>query len=158
MAYYVFQRRLFTETSMPLAEVIGALLRATRLKAKYVGELPPGVREVMRETFESFSITFDGELDQEAMKLICSSKGFAVMEKESREEEVYDQFGNLIEKRVVEWKYPFRIVDSDGEIVLFADPSDPSKVYFLPLAAGQKSIRIRGEVVSAIEEYVEKRR
>ncbi|MGQ9514298.1 MAG: hypothetical protein ACUVTL_04530 [Thermoproteota archaeon] len=138
-------------------EILQALFQAPRWKAKYVGELPSGVREVMRETFESFSITFLEDLDVEMMKEICLSKGFSVMEKESRKEEIYDQFGNLIETRVIEWKYPFRIIDSASEIVLFADPTDPHKIYVLPLSVRHRSIQIREDVVSVIDKYVKER-
>ncbi|MEM2088478.1 MAG: hypothetical protein QXF52_07405 [Thermoproteota archaeon] len=112
-----------------------------------------GVKEVVRETFECFSITFLSELDAERMKKICLEQGFSVKEKDSRRENIYDQFGTLIETRVIEWTYPFRIVDSDGEIVLFADPEDQHKIYMIPLIAVQHTIRLRKDVIDAIEKY-----
>jgi hypothetical protein len=142
---------------MPLLEILQTLLHAPRLKAKYIGELPLGIREVMRETFESFSITFQDNLDPDMLKEICTSEGFAIMEKESRKEEIYDQFGNMIETRVVEWRYPFRIVDSSREIVLFSDPDDLRKIYVLPLLASGRSIKLRKDVISAIEKYMRKK-
>lgn len=142
---------------MQLLEILHTLLNAPRLKAKYIGELPLGIREVMRETFESFSITFQDNLDPDMLKEICTSEGFAIMEKESRKEEIYDQFGNMIEIRVVEWRYPFRIVDSSSEIVLFSDPEDSRKIYLLPLLASGRFIKLRKDVVSAIEKYMRKK-
>ncbi|MEM2914700.1 MAG: hypothetical protein QXH91_04795 [Candidatus Bathyarchaeia archaeon] len=142
---------------MLLLEILRALLQAPRWKAKYVGELPSGIKEVIRETFESFSITFFEDLDYELLKEVCLSKGFDVMEKESRREEIYDQFGNLIETRVIEWKYPFRIVDSTKEIILFADPADTRKIYILPLFVKHKSIQIREDVLSVIDKYMKEK-
>lgn len=53
----------------------------------------------------------------------------------------------------MEWKYPFRIVDSDGEIILFIDPEDHNKIYIIPLAAGRHIIRLREDVILAVEKY-----
>ena len=144
---------------MLLLQVLEVLFQAPRWKAKYVGDLPRGIKEVVRETFECFSITFSSELDAERMKQICVEHGFLVKEKDSRIENIYDQFGVLIETRVVEWTYPFRIVDSDGGIVLFADPKDPGKIYVIPLTAVQRTIRLRESIINAVEKYrVEKYR
>ena len=138
---------------MLLLQALEALFQAPRWKARYVGELPRGIKEVARETFECFSITFSSKLDAERMKQIFVEHGFLVKEKDSRVENIYDQFGMLIETRVVEWTYPFRIVDSDGEIVSFADPEDPSRIYVIPLTVVQQAIRLRESVINAVEEY-----
>ncbi|MEM2929439.1 MAG: hypothetical protein QW797_01020 [Thermoproteota archaeon] len=138
---------------MLLLQIFEALFQAPRWKARYVGGLPPGIKEVVRETFECFSITFSSKLDSVRMKQICLEHGFLVKEKDSRMENIYDQFGVLIETRVVEWAYPFRIVDSDGGIVLFADPEDPNKIYVIPLTAMQQTIRLRGSIIDAVEKY-----
>ncbi|MEM2940820.1 MAG: hypothetical protein QW304_04635 [Thermoproteota archaeon] len=138
---------------MLLLQVLEALFQAPRWKAKYVGDLPQGIKEVVRETFECFSITFSSKLDAERMKKICIEYGFLVKEKDSRIENIYDQFGVLIETRVLEWFYPFRIVDSDGGIVLFADPEDQNKIYMIPLTAVQKTIRLRESIIKAVEKY-----
>ncbi len=138
---------------MLLLQVLEALFQAPRWKAKYVGVLPPGIKEVVRETFECFSITFSSKLDSERMKQICLEYGFLVKEKDSRIENIYDQFGVLIETLVVEWTYPFRIVDSDGGIVLFADPDDPNKIYVIPLTAVRQTIRLRESIINAVEKY-----
>jgi hypothetical protein len=138
---------------MLLLQVLEALLQAPRWKAKYVGPLPSGIKEVFRETFECFSIIFSRELDAERMKEICLEHGFRVKERDSRIENIYDQFGVLIETRIVEWTYPFRIVDSDGDIVLFADPDNPNKIYVIPLTAIQQTIRLRESIINAIEKY-----
>jgi hypothetical protein len=138
---------------MLLFQVLEALFQAPRWKAKYVGALPRGIKEVFRETSECFSITFSSKLDAERMKKICLEHGFLVKEKDSRIENIYDQFGVLIETRIVEWTYPFRIVDSDGGIVLFADPEDPNKIYVIPLTAVQQTIRLRESIINAVEKY-----
>ncbi len=130
-----------------------ALLQAPRWKAKYVGALPQGIKEVIRETFECFSIIFSSKLDVERMKEICLEYGFLVKEKDSRIENIYDQFGMLVETRIVEWTYPFRIIDPDGEIVLFADSEDPNKIYVIPLTAVQQTIRLGESIINAIEKY-----
>jgi hypothetical protein len=138
---------------MLLFRVLKALFQAPRWKAKYVGDLPLGIKEVVRETFECFSIIFSSELDAERMKEICLEHGFLVKEKDSRIENIYDQFGVLIETRIIEWTYPFRIVDSDGRIVLFADPEDLNKIYVIPLTTVQQTIRLRESIINAIEKY-----
>ncbi|MBO3800013.1 MAG: hypothetical protein FGF52_03015 [Candidatus Brockarchaeota archaeon] len=138
---------------MQLLQILEALFKAPRWKAKYVGGLPAGIKEVIRETFECFSITFSSELDAERMKKICLEQGFLVKEKDSKKENIYDQFGMLIETRVIEWTYPFRIIDSDGEIVLFADPEDQNKIYVIPLIAVRHTIQLRKDVIDVIEKY-----
>jgi len=87
------------------------------------------------------------------MKEICLEYGFLVKEKDSRIENIYDQFGMLVETRIVEWTYPFRIIDPDGEIVLFADSEDPNKIYVIPLTAVQQTIRLGESIINAIEKY-----
>jgi len=44
-------------------------------------------------------------------------------------------------------------VDSDGGIVLFADPQDPNKIYVIPLTAVQQVIRLRESIINAVEKY-----
>lgn len=114
-----------------LKEIISVLLETQAWPAVYVGDLPEGVREVMRKTIESFVITFEDNIDKELLSRICKEMNYKVKERDSYVENVYDQHGNLRERRTVEWEFAPRVMCEDI-IVAHVSP-DHSQIYILPL-------------------------
>jgi len=114
-----------------LEEIISTLFETLVWPAVYVGVLPKGIREVMRKTLESFSITFEDPIDRDLLLRICRDMDYAVIERDSRVENIYDQHGNLLERRTVEWEFSPRILREDL-IVAHVSP-DYSQIYILLL-------------------------
>jgi len=114
-----------------LKEIISVLLETQVWPAVYVGDLPKGVKEVMRKTIESFVITFEDSIDRELLSRICEEMNYSVKERDSYVENIYDQHGNLMERRVVEWEFAPRVMREDI-IVAHVSP-DYSQIYILPL-------------------------
>jgi len=112
-----------------LKEIISVLLETQVWPAVYVGNLPKGVREVMRKTIESFAITFEDSIDKELLSKICKEMNFTIKERDSYVENIYDQHGNLRGRRTVEWEFAPRVVHEDI-IVAHVSP-DYSQIYIL---------------------------
>ena len=113
-----------------LKEIISVLLETQAWPAVYVGDLPKGVREVMRKTIESFAITFEDNIDRELLSKICKEMGYTIKERDSYVENIYDQHGNLRERRTVEWEFAPRVMNEDI-IVAHVSP-DYSQIYIFP--------------------------
>lgn len=114
-----------------LDEIVSVLLETQVWPAVYVGDLPKGVREVMRKTIESFAITFEDNIDRELLSKICREMNYTVKERDSYVENIYDQHGNLRERRTVEWEFAPRVMRED--IIVAHVSSDHSQIYILPL-------------------------
>ena len=114
-----------------LGEIVSVLLGTEAWPAVYVGDLPKGVREVMRVTVESLAVTFEDGVDRALLSGICAEMGYSVTERDSRVEEVYDQHGNLLERRTVEWEFSPRVMR--GDVIVAHVSPDFSQVYVLPL-------------------------
>lgn len=114
-----------------LSEIISILLDTQAWPAVYVGDLPRGISEVMRKTIESFALTFRDKIDGELLSKICEEMNYAVKERDSYVENIYDQHGNLRERRTVEWKFAPRVMRGD-EIIAHVS-LDHSHIYIFPL-------------------------
>lgn len=113
-----------------LKEIFSVLLETQAWPAVYVGDLPKGVREVMRKTIESFAITFEDSIDRELLSEICREMNYTIKERDSYVENIYDQHGNLREKRTVEWEFTPRVMRED--IIIAHVSPDYSQIYILP--------------------------
>jgi len=114
-----------------LGEIISVLFETLVWPAVYVGALPKGIREVMRKTLESFSITFEDPIDRVLLLKVCGEMNYTVKERNSYVENIYDQHGNLLERRATEWEFSPRVLREDL-IVAHVSP-DYSQIYILPL-------------------------
>ena len=126
-----------------LKEIISVLLETQVWPAVYVGDLPKGVREVMRKTIESFVITFEDKIDRELLYPICEEMNYTVKERDSYVENIYDQHGNLRERRTVEWEFAPRVMREDI-IVAHVSP-DYYQIYIFP--------SLEKNAVSMVETY-----
>lgn len=113
-----------------LKEIFSVLLETQAWPAVYVGDLPNGVREVMRKTIESFVITFEDSIDRELLSEICREMNYTIKERDSYVENIYDQHGNLRERRTVEWEFTPRVMRED--IIIAHVSPDYSQIYILP--------------------------
>ena len=93
-----------------LSEIISILLDTQAWPAVYVGDLPKGISEIMRKTIESFALTFKDNIDKQLLSKVCKEMNYAVKESDSYVENIYDQHGNLRERRTVEWKFAPRVM------------------------------------------------